>query len=285
MRRLVYNRIPDDGNKGWWRRWLLSYRVLIVEDTDLGADDEAKIVLRERDFRYALLNRSDFHHADLTWADLRGAQLWKSLARGRLNDTQLQGASLKEAEFQGAQMSSAAMQGADLPGSPAPGRRSELHQTSGRHLRGASFRERIEGRPASGRRPARGPTSGRRNCRGRASRRGLDLGRRSGSPVFHRSRRSITAARVGRRQTVGAHTGGEGAVGAGNRYRNHRPRGAAGRDCPASTRSCGVSRQTGRMQRAGRTTPARRRRPDLRTSRGFMPVWLATTAKAISRPA
>src|ERR1051325_8051981 len=27
--------MPDDGSKGWWRRWLLSYRVLIVEDTDL----------------------------------------------------------------------------------------------------------------------------------------------------------------------------------------------------------------------------------------------------------
>jgi hypothetical protein len=37
VRRLVYDRIPDDDNKGWWRRWLLSYRVLIVEDSDLGA--------------------------------------------------------------------------------------------------------------------------------------------------------------------------------------------------------------------------------------------------------
>jgi len=66
VRRLVYDRIPDDDNKGWWRRWLLSYRVLIVEDSDLGAAADAKIVLRERNFRYALLNRSDFHHADLT---------------------------------------------------------------------------------------------------------------------------------------------------------------------------------------------------------------------------
>ena len=38
MRCLVYDRLPDDGSKGWWRRWLLSYRVLIVEDTDLGVD-------------------------------------------------------------------------------------------------------------------------------------------------------------------------------------------------------------------------------------------------------
>src|SRR4029077_8730962 len=138
VRRLVYDRIPDHGNKGWWRRWLLSYRVLIVEDTDLGADD-AKIVLRERNFRYALLNRSDFHHADLTWADLRGAQLWKSSAKGRLNDTQLQGASLKEAEFQGAQMSSAAMQGADLQGALLQGADLSYTKLQGADLRGTQL--------------------------------------------------------------------------------------------------------------------------------------------------
>jgi hypothetical protein len=138
VRRLVYDRIPDDGNTGWWRRWLLSYRVLIVEDSDLGADD-AKIVLRERNFRYALLNRSDFHHADLTWADLRGAQLWKSLAKGRLNDTQLQGASLKEAEFQGAQMSSAAMQGADLRGALLQGADLSYTKLQGADLRAAQL--------------------------------------------------------------------------------------------------------------------------------------------------
>jgi hypothetical protein len=139
VRRLVYDRIPDHGNKGWWRRWLLSYRVLIVEDSDLGAADDAKIVLRERNFRYALLNRSDFHHADLTWADLRGAQLWKSLAKGRLNDTQLQGASLKEAEFQGAQMSSAAMQGADLRGALLQGADLSYTKLQGADLRGAQL--------------------------------------------------------------------------------------------------------------------------------------------------
>ena len=156
VRRLVYGRIPDDDNKGWWRRWLLSYRVLIVEDSDLGAADDAKIVLRERNFRYALLNRSDFHHADLTWADLRGAQLWKSLAKGRLNDTQLQGASLKEAEFQGAQMSSAAMQGADLRGALLQG--ADLSYTklqgadlSGAQLQGADLRgARLQGADLQG---------------------------------------------------------------------------------------------------------------------------------------
>jgi hypothetical protein len=51
VRRIVYDRLPNDNDKGWWRRWLLSYRVLIVEDTDLGADADEKVVLRERNFR------------------------------------------------------------------------------------------------------------------------------------------------------------------------------------------------------------------------------------------
>jgi Pentapeptide repeats (8 copies) len=139
VRRLIYERIPDNGNKGWWRRWLLSYRVLIVEDTDLGTDEDAKVVLRERNFRYALLNRSDFRHADLTWADLRGAQMWKTLGKGRLNDSQLQGASLKEAEFQGAQMSSAALQGADLRGAELQGADLSYSKLQGADLRGAQL--------------------------------------------------------------------------------------------------------------------------------------------------
>jgi uncharacterized protein YjbI with pentapeptide repeats len=114
VRRIVYDRLPSDDDKGWWRRWLLSYRVLIVEDTDLGDDEDAKVVLRERNFRFALLSRSDLHRADLAWADLRAAQLWKTLAKGKLKDAQLQGAFLKEAQLQGAQMNSAQLQGADL---------------------------------------------------------------------------------------------------------------------------------------------------------------------------
>ena len=81
VRRIIYDRLPNDNDKGWWRRWLLSYRVLIVEDTDLGADADERVVLRERDFRFALLSRSDLHRADLAWADLRGAQMWKTLAK------------------------------------------------------------------------------------------------------------------------------------------------------------------------------------------------------------
>src|SRR5262245_36924631 len=48
--RWVYERIPEANKEymDWLRRWLLSYRVLIVEDTDLGADADDKVVLRER---------------------------------------------------------------------------------------------------------------------------------------------------------------------------------------------------------------------------------------------
>ena len=41
-----------------------------------------KVVLRERNFRFALLSRSDLHSGDLAWADLRGAQMWKTLGKG-----------------------------------------------------------------------------------------------------------------------------------------------------------------------------------------------------------
>src|SRR6478752_5688085 len=114
VRRIVYDRLPNDNDKGWWRRWLLSYRVLIVEDTDLGADADEKVVLRERNFRFALLSRSDLHRADLAWADLRATQMWKTLVKGKLKDAQLQGAFLREAQLQGAQLNSAQLQGADL---------------------------------------------------------------------------------------------------------------------------------------------------------------------------
>jgi uncharacterized protein YjbI with pentapeptide repeats len=139
LRRLFYDRLPDDGSKGWWRRFLLSYRVLIVEDTDLGVEAPANLVLRERNFRYALLNRSDLHRADLTWADLRAAQLWRTTLRGKLNDTQLQGAALKEAELQGAQMASASLQGADLSSANLQGAILSYAKLPGANLRGAQL--------------------------------------------------------------------------------------------------------------------------------------------------
>ena len=111
--RFVYERIPGD-HKGWLRG-LLSYRVLVVEDSDLAPGEGVSIVLRERNLQFALLSRSDLHRGDLTWADLRGAQMWRTrVDKGKLNDTKLQGAFLREAQLQGANLSSAKLQGADL---------------------------------------------------------------------------------------------------------------------------------------------------------------------------
>jgi uncharacterized protein YjbI with pentapeptide repeats len=139
VRRIVYDRLPDDNDKGWWRRWLLSYRVVIVEDADLAADGDAKVVLRERNFRFALLNRSDLHRADLAWADLRGTQMWKTLAKGKLKDAQLQGAFLKEAQLQGAQLNSAQLQGADLSNAQLQGAELSYANLQGADLRGAKL--------------------------------------------------------------------------------------------------------------------------------------------------
>ena len=96
-------------------------------------------MLRERNFRYALLNRSDFHRADLTWADLRAAQLWRTVLRGKLNDTKLQGAVLKEAELQGAQLASASLQGADLSSAALQGANLSYAKLQGANLRGAQL--------------------------------------------------------------------------------------------------------------------------------------------------
>ncbi len=139
VRRIIYNHVPNDNDKGWWRRWLLSYRVLIVEDTDLGVDADERVVLRERNFRFALLSRSDLHRADLTWADLRAAQMWKTFAKGKLKDTQLQGAFLREAQLQGAQLNSAQLQGAELSKAQLQGAELNYANLQGADLRGAQL--------------------------------------------------------------------------------------------------------------------------------------------------
>ena len=83
----------------------MSYRVLVVEDTDLVPDegdkqDEVSVVLRERDFRFAQLSRSDLHRADLTGADLRGAEMLRTrLDKAKLEGAQLQGADLLMPSF------------------------------------------------------------------------------------------------------------------------------------------------------------------------------------------
>jgi uncharacterized protein YjbI with pentapeptide repeats len=117
----------------------LSYRVLIVEDTDLGAGEGVNVVLRERNFRFALLSRSDLHRADLAWADLRAAQMWKTLAKGKLKDTQLQGAFLQEAQLQGAQLNSAQLQGSDLSKAQLQGAELNYANLQGADLRGAQL--------------------------------------------------------------------------------------------------------------------------------------------------
>jgi hypothetical protein len=139
VRRVIYDRLPNDDDKGWWRRWLLSYRVLIVEDTDLGAGEGVNVVLRERNFRFALLSRSDLHRADLAWADLRAAQMWKTLAKGKLKDGQLQGAFLQEAQLQGAQLNSAQLQGSDLSKAQLQGAELNYANLQGADLRGAQL--------------------------------------------------------------------------------------------------------------------------------------------------
>ena len=139
VRRVIYDRLPNDDDKGWWRRCLLSYRVLVVEDTDLGAGEGVNVVLRERNFRFALLSRSDLHRADLAWADLRAAQMWKTLAKGKLKDGQLQGAFLQEAQLQGAQLNSAQLQGADLSKAQLQGAELNYANLQGADLRGAQL--------------------------------------------------------------------------------------------------------------------------------------------------
>ena len=96
-------------------------------------------MLRERNFRFALLSRSDLHHADLAWADLRATQMWKTLAKGKLKDARLRGAFLQEAQLQGAQLNSAQLQGADLSKAQLQGAELSYANLQGADLRGAEL--------------------------------------------------------------------------------------------------------------------------------------------------
>ncbi|MGA7545221.1 MAG: pentapeptide repeat-containing protein [Methyloceanibacter sp.] len=136
--RFVYERIPGD-HKGWLRG-LLSYRVLVVEDSDLAPGEGVSVVLRERNLQFALLSRSDLHRGDLTWADLRGAQMWRTrMDKGKLNDTKLHGAFLREAQLQGANLSSAQLQGADLSNAQLQGADLSYAQLQGVDLKDAQL--------------------------------------------------------------------------------------------------------------------------------------------------
>ena len=162
VRRIVYDRLPDDDDKGWWRRWLLSYRVLIVEDTDLGADEDAKVVLRERNFRFALLNRSDLHRADLAWADLRGRANVEDARQGQAQRRPASGRILEGGPASGRSVELGPASGRRFEQGPASGRRTELRQPSGRRFeRGGAPGRRFERRQSSGRGLEGGQSPGR----------------------------------------------------------------------------------------------------------------------------
>ena len=126
-------------------RWLSSYRVLVVEDTDLVPDEgdeqnEVSVPLRDRDLRFALLSRSDLHRADLTHADLRAAQMWRTrVDNAKLRGAQLQGAFLKGAQLQGADLEGAKLQGADLSYAQLQGADLSYAQLQGADLKGAQL--------------------------------------------------------------------------------------------------------------------------------------------------
>ena len=219
MRRIVYDNLSDDGDKGWWRRWLLSYRVLIVEDTDLG-EEGGKAVLRERDFRFALLSRSDLHRADLAWADVRAAQLWKTLAKGKMKDAQLQGAFLRDAQLQGVQLNSAKLQGADLRGAQLQGAELNYANLQGADLQGALLQgadlsyANLQGADLRGAQLQGAKLEG-------VQLQGADLaGRALARRCASRPRQAIAcAARLDRSRHVAAHAGGQGAIQAGSQRR------------------------------------------------------------------
>jgi len=122
-------------------------RNLVVVDTDLVADKEQtpgepSISLRDRDLRFAKLDRSDLHQADLTGSDLRGASLvgadlsgaWLQCAdisqlsvsedrepancttvrRAKLQRARLDGAHMAGVDLRGAKLDEATLEGADL---------------------------------------------------------------------------------------------------------------------------------------------------------------------------
>ena len=122
-------------------------RNLVVTDTDLVVDreqapGEASLSLRNRDLRFAKLDRSDLHQADLTGSDLRGASLvgtdlrgaWLTCAdttalviaedrtaaqctiarRADLTRAKLDGATLTGVDLRGAKLNDAKLDGATL---------------------------------------------------------------------------------------------------------------------------------------------------------------------------
>ncbi|HML42148.1 MULTISPECIES: pentapeptide repeat-containing protein [Hyphomicrobium] len=153
-------------------------RNLEVIDTDLVVDKEQtpgepSISLRDRDLRFAKLDRSDLHQADLTGADLRGASLigadlrgaWLACAdamqliltedrqaancttarRAVFTRARLDGAHMTGVDLRGAKLDEARLEGAELPYSLLQGanfssaRLDKADLTGGVQAQGANF--------------------------------------------------------------------------------------------------------------------------------------------------
>jgi uncharacterized protein YjbI with pentapeptide repeats len=153
-------------------------RNLEVVDTDLVVDKdqvpgEPSLSLRDRDLRFAKLDRSDLHQADLTGSDLRGASLvgtdlrgaWLQCAdithfvltedregancvvarRARFTRARLDGARFNGADLRGTQFGEARLEGAELAYAAMPGanfasaRLEKADLTGGIRAEGANF--------------------------------------------------------------------------------------------------------------------------------------------------
>jgi uncharacterized protein YjbI with pentapeptide repeats len=157
---------------GLFQRNLVATDVDFVPDRD-DASDDSSLNLRERDLRYARLDRSDLHRADLTGADLSGASLTGADLRGarlqcadvnaliltedrgtarcarargaNLARARLGGARLAGVDLRGANLEEAALEGAELPhallagASFANARLDRADLTGGVQMQGANF--------------------------------------------------------------------------------------------------------------------------------------------------
>jgi uncharacterized protein YjbI with pentapeptide repeats len=98
------------------------------------------LVLRDRSFRFAVLDGSRLYAADLSSADLSGASLRDaSLSTARLAEAKLQGANLGRAQLQGAFLFEAQLQGTDLGGAQLQGSFLLEAQLQGTDLLGAQL--------------------------------------------------------------------------------------------------------------------------------------------------
>lgn len=137
--------------------WGRFHRNIVVTDTDLVPDrefaaEETTLNLRNRDLRFAQLDRSDLHRADLTGADLGGASLVATdLRRARLQCFDLNELILSEnrvkancvkavgANFTRAKLGGARLTGIDLRSARLEEANLEAADLSHAHAAGANF--------------------------------------------------------------------------------------------------------------------------------------------------